>query len=87
MKKKLDFGKMIKQMVIIQFLILMVLGIEDLQKTVNLKDMEFINGIMEIYMKENGKIHNLMDMEYINILMVQFIKECGKIIILKVMEN
>ena len=44
-------------------------------------ELEFIIGMMELVMKENGKIILFLDLEYINLLTEEFIKENGKIIL------
>ncbi len=42
--------------------------------------LEVIFGMMEQFMKENGKIIQLMDLVFINLLMGEFIMVNGKII-------
>ena len=43
-------------------------------------ELEFMFGVIKVFMKENGKIILFMDLEYINLVMGEFIEDNGKII-------
>ena len=50
-----------------------------LGKYVNGKEqLEFMFGVIKVFMKENGKIILFMDLEYINSEMVEYIEDNGK---------
>ena len=44
------------------------------------KELEFMFGVIKVFMKENGKIILFMDLEYINSGVVEYIEDNGKII-------
>ena len=43
-------------------------------------ELEFMFGVIKVFMKENGKIILFMDLEYINSGVVLYIEDNGKII-------
>ena len=50
-------------------------------------ELEFMYGVIKVFMKENGKIILFMDLEYINSGVVEYIEDNGKIIKWMGMEN